>query len=396
MSKVMLKPRKARPFWYGHPWVFSGSVERVRGRVRDGDVVELLDAQGRLVGHGFWNSRSQIQVRVVSGPEEGPPAQPLFRERLLRAVALRQEVLGLPERATVYRLVHAEGDGLPGLVVDVVGSWLVLQLSCLGMMPFLEGLLDDLEELLKPLGMMERVPGGGLEEEGLERREGLLRGRAPAGAVEVLEDGTRYLCDPMRGQKTGFYADQRENRAALAPLAGGGEVLDAFSYVGGFGLRMARAGAASVHLVDSSGPALELARRGAEANGVSERVTAARGNVLRVLDDMSREGRSFDLVVADPPRLVRRARDLRKGLRLYHEIALKALKVVRDGGLLVACSCSQHVARTHLDEVLGSAAKEAGVRLQEIHRGGQGSDHPVLLPLEESRYLKVSGLRVWR
>jgi len=395
MARVILKPRRARPFWYGHPWVFSGAVERVKGRAEDGHVVTLHDAEGRCIGHGFFNSGSRILVRVVSRPEEGPPDAALLGARLERAVELRHRLLRLPEFTNAYRLVHGEGDGLPGLVVDRLDRWLVVQVSCLGLVPFLDGLLDRLEELLRPKGVIERVPRVAAEE-GLSRSDGVLRGAAPPERVGVEEAQAAYFVSPASGQKTGFYADQRENRMALAPLARGLDVLDAFSYVGGFGLRMALEGAASVHLLDSSEPALELAREGAAANGVGDRVTCERANVLRALDHMRREGRSFDVVVLDPPKLVHKTRDKRKGLRLYDEINRKALAVLRDGGLLVTCSCSQHVTPADFDELLAGAAKEMDVRLQEIFRGGQGPDHPVLLPLDESRYLKANAYRALR
>jgi len=393
MAKVVLKSRRARPFWFGHPWVFSGAVERVRGKLRDGDVVDVFDSEGRRVGRGFWNGRSQIRVRMVALEAEGPVDDALFLGRLDRALALRHQVLELPAVTNAFRLVHAEGDGLPGLVVDQVGDWLVVQLSSLGMEPHLDLLLDRLEEALKPRGILERAVGAA-EEEGLSRTDGVLRGCAPEGPVEVREGDTRYWCDPVAGQKTGFFADQRENRRALASLARGREVLDTFSYVGGFGLAMAQAGATSVLCVDSSAPALELLKAGAELNGVEDRVTALQGNVLRVLDHDQKEGRTYDLVVVDPPKLVHKRRAVSRGLGLYHEINLKAVRVLRPGGILVTCSCSQHVDAAAFEEMLGSVAKEASVRLQELYRGGQAADHPILLPHDESRYLECRAYRV--
>lgn len=395
MARVILKERKARPFWFGHPWVFSGAVDRVKGRVRDGDSVEVRDASGKLVGHGFWNARSQIRVRVVSRADEGEIGADLLRARLDRAIGLRRDNLGLPEVTEAFRVVHAEGDGLPGLIVDRIGPVLVVQLSCLGLAPYLDGLLDRLEEVFEPDGILER-PSHAAKEEGLEREGGVLRGQAPAEPIEVSEHGLRYFCAPSEGQKTGFYCDQRQNRVRFAPLARGLEVLDAFSYVGGFGLRMAQEGAAHVHLLDSSGPALEMAERAAELAELSDRVSVEKANVLRALDHYRKDGRGFDVVVLDPPKFVPKRADHRRGLRLYHEVNQKAVRVLRPGGILITCSCSQHVAEADFDEMLGSVAKESGVRLQEIERGAQSADHPVLLPLDESRYLKCRVLRVWK
>ena len=392
--KIVLKERRARPIWYGHPWVFSGAVDRVKGRPRDGDVVEVLDAGGVTIGCGFYNAQSQILVRMLQLGEGPPPDRALLRQRLERALALRRDLLRLPSETTAWRLVHGEADGLPGLVVDVLDAWLVVQVSCLGMERFLEGLLDDLQELLGPTGILERPAGGAAEEEGLTREPCLLRGVAPAGPVEVVEAGVSYLCDPEGGQKTGFYSDQRPNRLALAPLTRDADVLDAFSYVGGFGLRFAVAGARHVTCMDSSVPALAFAAAGAERNGVADRVTTVKANVLRQLDHFAQEKRTFDVAVMDPPKLVHRRKDLEKGLRLYEEINRKAVRVLRDGGLLITCSCSQHVSSDAFDDLLGEVAKSESVRLQEIHRGTQGPDHPVLLPHAESRYLKCRAYRV--
>lgn len=395
MAKVFLKPRRARPFWYGHPWVFSGAVDRVRGQVRDGDVVELHDFEGNLIGRGFYNSRSQIRVRSFLAAGEGEFAPEVLIRRLDRAVDLRLKTLGLPGRTNAFRLVHGEGDGIPGLVADLLGDELVVQVSCLGISPWVKTLVDHVRSRVPLRAAIERRSQLA-EEEGLSRPEGVLFGEPASGPLEVGEDGVAYFCDPRDGQKTGFYSDQRDNRIALAPLASGLRVLDAFCYVGGFGLRMAKAGAASVHFLDSSGSALEFARLGAVRNGVEDRTTFERGNVLRQLDHYAREGRRFDLVVLDPPKFVHKRAALERGLRLYTEVNEKALAVLEDGGILATCSCSQHVADDLFDGMAGEAAYRAGVRLQEIYRGGQSADHPVMVPLAESRYLKCRAYRVDR
>ena len=394
MAKVFVKPRRARPFWFGHPWVFSGAIGRTKGQIRNGGVVQVCDDGGRIIGEGFWNEDSQIRVRLATLVSEGALDADLLLGRLDDAIRLRTEVLRLQDCSNAYRLVHSESDGLPGLIVDRVGDHLVLQVGCLGLTAFLEPLLDRLQERLAPLGIVERESTVAREEEGLEREGGVLRGSAPAGVVEVIENGVRYLCDPMEGQKTGWFADQRDNRRALASLTRGQDVLDAFSYVGGFGIAMAVAGARSVRSVDSSAPSLELLERGAALNGVADRVCADKGNVLRVLDHDAKEGRRYDVVVLDPPKLVRKRSALERGLALYREINLKGLRVLRPGGLLITCSCSQHVRPEHFEEMLGDVAHEAGVRLQEIYRGGQSADHPVIFPVEESRYLDCRAFRV--
>ncbi len=394
MARVILKFRKARPFWFGHPWVFTGAIDRVKGNVADGDVVELVDDSGRLIGEGFWNSKSQIAVRLTSLKGEGALDTALLLKRLDAAIALREDTLHLSEVTNAYRIVHSEGDGLPGLIVDRLGPYLMLQVSCLGMARFLEPLLQRLIERYQPEAVCERECKVAVEEEGLVRPAAVLHGTAPTGAVEVVEHGVKAFADPVGGQKTGWYSDQRDNRHFAGQLARGKEVLDGFSYTGAFGLRMALNGAEHVTVVDSSDPALDLARRAAQVQGLTERMTFEKGNVLRVFDHFAQEGRRFDVVIVDPPKFVHKRAEIERGLALYHEVNVKALRLVKDGGVLMSHSCSQHVAEEHFDEMLASAAKSIGVRAQEFHRATQAPDHPVLLPLMESRYLKCRALRV--
>jgi 23S rRNA (cytosine1962-C5)-methyltransferase len=396
MAKVFVQPRKARPFWFGHPWVFSGAVDRVKGRVQDGDVVELCDSEGRLIGRGFYNEKSQIRVRLTSLAFEGPLDEAFLLRRLDSAIALRRDVLKLDATTNAYRVVHAEGDGLPGLVVDRAGDYLVLQVSALGIAPFTPKFVERLVERFRPKGVLERTSRVGLEEEGLQREDGVLYGEAPTSPVRVVENGVAYFADLAAGQKTGWYCDQRDNRRFVASLSEGKTVLDAFSYVGGFGLAAAKAGASAVRCLDSSEGALALLRRGAEENGVADRVASEEINVLRALDHDAKEGRTYDVVVVDPPKLVHRRVDREKGLRLYAEINRKAIAVVRDEGVLVTCSCSRHVEETDFEDAVASAAKDAYARLQLVHRGGQGGDHPLTLPHAESRYLKTHVYRVRR
>jgi 23S rRNA (cytosine1962-C5)-methyltransferase len=395
-AKVFVKHRRARPFWFGHPWVFAGAVDRVRGQVEDGDQVELCDDRGQLIGWGFFNSKSQIRVRLTSLWFEGPVTREMVLLRVDRAIELRRNVLGLDQASNAWRVVHSEGDGLPGFVADKIGDHLVVQVTSLGIARFVPDVVGRLVERLGPASVIERASRVGLDEEGLSRQDGVLHGTPPAGPVQVVEHGVRFWCDLLGGQKTGFFCDQRDNRQLILPLVRDKVVLDAFCYVGGFGMNAARAGAGAVHFLDSSGPAIELARRGAEDNGVADRTTFEEANVLRALDHYAREGRRFDLVIVDPPKLVHRHAELNKGLRLYFEINFKAAQVLNDGGLLVTCSCSQHVSEADFEDMLSNVAKETESRLQLLRRGGQPPDHPVLLPHAESRYLKCHVYRVIR
>ncbi len=396
MTKVIVKFRKARPFWFGHPWVFSGAVDRVKGQVEDGDIVELCDHEGKLIGHGFFNSKSQIRVRLVSQWFEGPITPELLIGRLERAVSLRRQGLRLDAVTNAYRVVHSEGDGLPGFIVDRMGSHLVIQVTSLGIARFVPALVARLVEMLQPTSVIERASRVGIEEEGLQRSDTVHFGTPPEDVVEVNEHGLRHWVDIRSGQKTGFYCDQRDNRQLVRKLCAGRDVLDAFSYVGPFGLQALKEGARSVHFLDSSGPALALAQRAAQANDVADRATFEELNVLRALEHYSKSGRTFDVVILDPPKFVHRLNELERGLRLYFEVNEKAVKVLRDGGLLVTCSCSQHVSESAFEDVLANVAKESEVRLQLVERGGQPGDHPMLLPHAESRYLKCHVYRLLR
>jgi 23S rRNA (cytosine1962-C5)-methyltransferase len=395
-AKVFVKHRRARPFWFGHPWVFAGAVDRVRGQVADGDVVELCDHEGQTIGYGFFNSRSQIRVRLVALWFEGLVTTELILARVDRALELRRGVLELDEKTNAMRVIHSEGDGLPGFVADWIAGHVVIQITSLGIERFVPAIVERLVERLRPESVIERAARVGLEEEGLVRQDGVRSGTPPSGPVEVIEHGVRFWCDLLSGQKTGFFCDQRDNRQAIRPLVAGRSVLDAFCYVGGFGMNAAVAGARSVHFLDSSGPAIALARRGATDNGVAERTSFEEANVLRALDHYAKEGRRFDVVILDPPKLVHRLAELNKGLRLYFEINYKAAQVLNDGGVIVTCSCSQHVSESDFEDVLSNVAKETESRLQLIHRGGQPGDHPVMLPHVESRYLKCHVYRVRR
>lgn len=387
MARVILGEGKARPFWYGHGWVFSGSVDRVNGRVEDGDVVDVVDSTGKLIGRGFWDARSMLRVRMLTlGPEPAVDAE-LIRSRLERAVALRRRILGLETVTDAFRIVHAEGDGLPGLVADRLGSFIVLQFSTAGILRFRDVIVETLRAAFSPAGIWERLPD--IPDDVLPGRvPGVLAGAEPSAETEVREHGLRFTCDVKGGQKTGFYTDQRDNRQIVASLAEGRDVLDTFSYVGAFALHALKRGRArSALAVDSSAPALAHAEESARRNAIRGFATERR-NVLRFLDEAAKAGRRFDLVIADPPKLVRKMADLRSGLRTYFEINRKALAVVSADGLLATSSCSQHVTETAFFDMLSGAAKAAGRRLQILHRGSQGPDHPVILPHEESRYLK--------
>jgi 23S rRNA (cytosine1962-C5)-methyltransferase len=391
--RVVLRPRRARPFYGRHPWVFAGAVASVEGSPRDGDEVDLASHAGHFVARGLYNSRSKIRVRLYSWSPDAPLDAEFFRARLAAALRLRQDVLRLDGPRRAYRVVFSEADGLSGLTVDRYDRWLVAQVTSLGMAQRRELIADLLEELLRPEGVYLRTERGIGRMEGLELHDGLLRGRVPAEPVVIEEDGLEFLVHVAEGQKTGFYLDQRANRRAVASLSVGRRVLDAFCYTGGFGLHAARAGASEVRAVDASDAALELARANARRNGV-EAVTFVRADVFDELDRLVRAGERFGLVVLDPPKFARSRQAVDEALRGYRRLQTLALRLLDPDGILVTCCCSGLITAQMLEDLLAQLAAEERRGVQILERRGQAADHPVAVACPESSYLKCLISRV--
>ena len=319
-----------------------------------------------------------------------------WRARLERAIAARQALAADPA-VDAYRLVHAESDYLPGLIVDRYGDWLVVQFLTLGMERWREELVGSL------VGSVDGVRGGYersdvdvREKEGLEQRAGLLWGEEPPGEIEIVENGRRFSVDVRQGHKTGFYLDQRENRARLPSFCAGAEVLDAFSYVGGFGVYAAAGGASGVTLVDGSAPALELARRNFALNGFEgAAVEYVEGNVFSVLRGYRAQERRFDVVVLDPPKFARSGREVERASRAYKDVNLLAFQLLRPGGVLFTFSCSGAVSADLFQKIVFGAALDAGRDAQIAGYLAQGADHSVALTFPEGAYLKGLICRVW-
>jgi 23S rRNA (cytosine1962-C5)-methyltransferase len=394
MAVVHLKPGRAKPFFFGHPWVFSGSIAGVEGQPANGDLVDLLDDRGQFVGRGFYNRRSQIRVRLVTwNPGEEADAA-FFENRLRAAVALRHELLRLPDQTDAYRLVHSEGDGLPGLIVDRYGDWLVVQVLSIGMAVRKDLVVEALGRACPGLGIFERSDTAVAAKEGIEPRVGSLAGGTPPEHVPVSIHGVRFDAEVHGGQKTGLFLDQRENWLAAAPYAAGRRVLDCFCYAGAFGLFAAtQGGAAEVVAIDDSDDALVLARRNATANGV-EHIEFVPGNVFGELRRLRAEEQRFGMIVLDPPNFAPSSANVQKGLRGYKDINLVAMQCLEPGGILVTCSCSQHVDRVTFEGMLNAAAMDVGRDVQIIETRTQSRDHPVAVACPESRYLTTLICRV--
>jgi 23S rRNA (cytosine1962-C5)-methyltransferase len=392
-ARVILQPRRARPFFGRHPWVYAGAVAAVEGDPADGDVVDVFAHAGEFVARGLYNARSQIRVRLYSWSAETPLDEAFFRDRLEAALRLRGRVLGLDGPGRACRLVFSEGDGLSGCTVDRYDRWLVVQFTALGLARRRELLAGLLMELARPEGIYLRTERGIGRLEGLELQDGPLLGTLPDGPVTVEEDGLRFLVNITEGQKTGFYLDQRDNRRAVARLAAGRRVLDAFCYTGGFGLHAARAGAAEVLGVDVSEPALELARQNARLNDL-RCVSFVRDDVFDRLDSLHRSGERFGMIVLDPPKFARAQHAVEEALRGYRRLQTLALRLLEPDGILVTCCCSGLITMDMLADLLAQLAPQERRDVQILERRGQAPDHPVSVACLESNYLKCLITRV--
>jgi 23S rRNA (cytosine1962-C5)-methyltransferase len=385
MIRVELKRSHAGPVAAGHPWVFAQAVERTSSAPQDGDEVVVADPFGKGLGRGFWAEGSAISVRLLTRDPEQPLDAAFFAQRVHQAIAARR-LIGLPAAETDgYRLIHAEGDGLAGLIADVYGDVVVLQLLTAGSERRAPLLVEALREALAPRSVLGTRPQRGAQ--GEVTRTALFGDPAPA--LRFLERGLRFDLGTGATQKTGYYFDQREHRAEVERLAEGREVLDACSYVGGFALAAARGGARSVLALDSSEPALELGRRQARDNGLDQ-IAFEQADVRSELERMRAAGRQFDMVVFDPPKLVPTAKHLERGRRAYRKLNAHAIALTRPGGVLVTCSCSAALTETEFSRMLALASGDAGRELCVLRVGKQGPDHPILPGFAEGSYLKTA------
>lgn len=388
MAVVRLKPGEHKRLLAGHPWVFSNEVAGVHGDFTPGDIVDVVDSRGKFVGRGFINPASQILVRLLTYKQEEIDRE-FFVERVRRAVAMRQKLLG---NVDSYRVIFAEADFLPGLIVDKFGDVLVFQTLALGVDVRKQWVIEALKETLNPRGLYERNDVPVRQLEGLELTSGFASDPFDT-LVEIEENGLRLLVDVQSGQKTGHFLDQRENRAAIARYVNGARVLDCFCHTGGFALQALRAGAESAEGIDTSELAIDLAKANAERNGL----LAARfrvGNVFDELRAMAKKGEKYDVIILDPPAFAKNRAAVPGAMRGYKEINLRAMKMLTPGGILVTCSCSQHLSAQEFLEVVAEAAMDAGVRLRLLERRGQPPDHPILIGAPETEYLKCFIFRV--
>jgi 23S rRNA (cytosine1962-C5)-methyltransferase len=393
LPRIVLQPRRARPFFARHPWVYAGAIADVQGGPADGDTVDLYSGADHFIARGLYNSRSKIRVRLYSWTPDVPLDRAFWRDRLAQAIRLRREVLGLDGLGRACRLVFSEGDVLSGCTVDRYDDYLVVQFTGLGLANRRQELVELLVELLAPKGIYLRTERGIGELEGLELQDGPLWGQVPTEPVLIEENGVEFLVNITEGQKTGFYTDQRDNRRRVAELAVGRRVLDAFCYTGGFGLCAARAGAAEVLGVDVSEPALQLARANVAHNGLPK-VSFVRDDVFRRLEQMTEARDKFGLAVLDPPKFARHRHAVEEAMKGYRRLQTLGLRLLEPSGILVTCCCTGLITMTMLEELLGQLAEAEKRDIQILERRGQAADHPISATCLESSYLKCLITRV--
>ena len=388
MKSAVLLPGKEKRVYSGHPWIFKSDISYVDADVKPGDTVTVTSRSGRFLCRAVYNPRSQIALRILTWKDESCDSA-FIRERVRKAIGYRRLFADLRS----CRLIFAESDGLPAVICDSFGDVAVLQCLSLGMEQYKEAICDAIEDEIHPRGIYERgdVPVRLLE--GLDQESRVLRGNVPGDRVELKENGIRFLVDVRRGQKTGYFLDQKENRAAIAPFVKGQKVLDCFTHIGSFALHAAHYGAAEVLGVDISDFACECAAENARLNGFGQ-VRFEYANAFDFLRQRSDAGEQYDVVILDPPAFTKTRSAVASAERGYKEINLRGIKLVRPGGILVTCSCSQHMLPSQFREVIHSAASDAHARLMQIEWRTQGRDHPILAAAPETEYLKCGIYRV--
>ncbi|MBR4069523.1 MAG: class I SAM-dependent rRNA methyltransferase [Clostridia bacterium] len=390
MANVYLHKNKEQRVLSGHPWVFRSDIETVEGDHADGGVVRVLSSRHKFLGMAIYNSRSQISLRMLSRRDESINSA-FIRSRVKRAIDYRRHFADLRS----CRLIFAESDGLPAVIADSFGDVIVLQVLCLGMERFKQDIVDALVEELHPMGIYERNDVPVRELEGLEQQTGLLYGEVPD-RIEMQENGVRFLVDVKEGQKTGFFLDQKENRAAIAPFVKDMRVLDCFTHTGSFALHAGHYGAREVIGVDISQYACDCATENARLNALEDRVRFECANAFDYLRTAQESHEQFDVVILDPPAFTKTRSAVEGALRGYKEINLRGMKLVRDGGYLVTCSCSQHVTPALFHQMLLDAQKDARVQLRQVEWRTQGKDHPILFSSPETEYLKCAIFQVFK
>lgn len=388
--RIILKPGRDRSIRHGHPWIFSGAVASVAGSPDPGDIALVVSHDNEPLALGFFNDRSDIRFRMLTRCVDVPVDESFWAHRIRTATDLRRRVI--PPGTTAYRLINAEGDGMPGLIVDRYGEDLVIAIATAGIEKHRNAILDQLQRVLNPERIYERSDGRARQREGLENRIGPAMGDLPAAPLVITENHLCFEVDIIAGQKTGFFLDQRDNRERMGKLSQGAEVLNCFSYTGGFSVYCARGGAGGVVSVETSASANDMARRNLALNGFSPEahpvIQADVFQYLRETEDL------FDLIILDPPSFAKSGKDVVRASRGYKDINLQAIRRLQEGGLLATFSCSNYIGEALFEKIVLGAARDAARTAQMLARLGAGGDHPVLLAHPEGLYLKGLLLRI--
>ncbi|MEM8534109.1 MAG: class I SAM-dependent methyltransferase [Chloroflexota bacterium] len=394
MAIVTLLAGKERPVIQRHPWIFSGALKKGQTSTDRGAVIDVHTTDGEWLARGTWSSDSQIRVRLFTWDVDEALNETLLRRRIERACEARR-LLPEAHNTNAYRLVYAESDGIPGLIVDRYGDYLVVQCLTQGMEARAEGVIKILAETLQPRGIYERSDADIRSKEGLQPTEGLRWGNLPPELLTIQDGDSSFYISLSEGQKTGFYLDQSINRRRVAAYCDGADVLDCFSYTGGLTIPAAQAGAAHITAIDSSQTALEMLRANLELNQLTIPIDTTTGDVFKLLRQYRDEGRQFDVVILDPPKFAHNQSQVERATRGYKDINLLAMQIVRRGGVLITFSCSGLISADLFQKIIFGATLDAQRDVQILERLTQAPDHPILLTFPEGAYLKGLICRVW-
>lgn len=386
LPPLFLRKNEDRRLRAGHAWVYSNEVDTKRSPLTDlepGQLVDVVSHIGKWIGRGYVNPHPLISARILTRLKRDQIDAEFIERRLEQALDMRKALFDEP----YYRLAFAESDALAGLIVDRYGDVVVIQCNTAGMEKMKPLIVDALVKLLEPVAIVERSDSHARGLENLEASSGVIHGTLPE-SVEIIENNTRFAVDVEGGQKTGWFYDQRDNRAALAGIAEGQKILDVCSYTGSWGVTALKHGAASVTAIDSSSDALQMAKANASRNDVADKLETIEADAFDGLKELRQSNRKFDIVVLDPPAFIRRKKSSRDGLAAYQRLNTAALSLIVPGGVLVSCSCSYHASRDDMVNVLRKSSLESDRSLQIIREGSQSADHPVHPAMTETRYLK--------
>jgi 23S rRNA (cytosine1962-C5)-methyltransferase len=388
VHSVILKKSRDKVLERKHPWIFSGAIEKIDGNPANGETVKILASDKKLIGSGSFSPSSQIQARVWSFNPKEEIDRNFFERRISQAASIREKFINKDETNS-YRIINAESDGLPGLIVDRYSDFLVCQFLSAGAEYFKNVITEVLNEKFKPAGIYNRSDADVRVKEGLNPLKELLSGNEPDELIEIIENNFKFLVNIKEGHKTGFYLDQRDNRKLVSEFSRGKTVLNCFSYTGGFSVYALASGAEKITQVETSSSAINLSNKNIEFNNLNLSLAENNnGDVFEVLRKFRDERKSFDLIVLDPPKFAESASQIQKASRGYKDINLLAIKLLNPGGVLFTFSCSGHIAPELFQKIVADAALDSGKEVKIIKQLTQSADHPVSLNFPEGRYLK--------